>query len=483
LEEIGGFTQYAEIEDLPTSIELHARGYKSIYLNKDLCAGLSPESCEGYLNQRKRWTRAAMQIFLLKNPLFKKGLTVPQKLNYFATLYYFFLGIPRIIINAWPLTHLLIDIPPIVTTIIPILHYFAAYQLSITIAMNCFTERHRNFFFNDVYETIVSFPIAAAALSALFRPKKLQVTVTPKGEKFEKSHITRSLFPHMVLLGLLILGLGRGLSKINIDGLDDPGRIICAFWGAYNILVLLIAIISARELPQHRSSFRIDKQIKVELSLPDKVVSCVTREISDTGCCVILTKPEVLPNSEITLKLIGDSIEIADLKGKITRYDREEKRKFNLGIQFVDIDEATRQKIIRLIYSPADSWQEDHLPTKSIWSLFSTFLNSPLVIFVKDQILRRFTPRFNLALFCEIVLADKTIAGKTKNISTSGLLVNIPGNNELPEEIDITLMRQDKTVKLRGKVISNTPRGEETRIGVEFLEPYQGKNIWKELGY
>jgi len=483
LEAIGGFTQYADIEDLPTSIELHAKGYKSVYLDKDLCAGISPESCSGYINQRKRWTRAAMQVFILNNPIFKKGLTFAQKISYFYTLYYFFLGFPRIVIVAWPLTYLLIDIPPIISPIVPILHYFTAYQVSVTITMDCFTKRHRNFFFNDVYETVVSFPVAAAALSALLLPKKQQVTVTPKGERFEKSQITPSLYPHIVLFCLLLLGVGRGLYKINLGGFNDSGLIICSFWGAYNVLVLLIAILSAREQPQKRNSFRIDKQIKAELILPDKVVSCFTKEISDTGCCVMLTKAEILPESEITLKLIGSSAEINDLQGRITRYDREGKKAFNLGIEFTNIDEATRQKIIRLIYSPADSWQEDHLHEKSIWSSFSTFFSSPQILFVKDRILRRFTPRFNITLPCEIALPDKTITGRTKNISVTGLSLQVIGELKLPEEIDIKLMRQDKIARVRGKVIGNTFKGKETSIGVKFLEPYRGRDLWEELGY
>ncbi|HLF86291.1 MAG TPA: glycosyltransferase, partial [Nitrospiria bacterium] len=55
LEDIGGFKTETLTEDLHTSMELHSRGYKSYYVNKDLSAGLSPESYTSYLKQRKRW--------------------------------------------------------------------------------------------------------------------------------------------------------------------------------------------------------------------------------------------------------------------------------------------------------------------------------------------------------------------------------------------------------------------------------------------
>ena len=69
LQEIGGFQTKTLTEDLHTSMILHSKGYKSVYLKKILVAGLAPESYRSYLKQRQRWTRGGIQVFLMDNPL------------------------------------------------------------------------------------------------------------------------------------------------------------------------------------------------------------------------------------------------------------------------------------------------------------------------------------------------------------------------------------------------------------------------------
>lgn len=97
LDEIGGFRTEVAIEDLHTGMEIHSRGYESYFYNRILIGGLSPENFPSYLIQRSRWTRGGIQMFMLDNPLFKNGLTLPQRLSYFASIFYFFHSIPRLV--------------------------------------------------------------------------------------------------------------------------------------------------------------------------------------------------------------------------------------------------------------------------------------------------------------------------------------------------------------------------------------------------
>lgn len=54
LMEIGGFQTQTITEDIHTSMNLHARAYRSCYLNKVLSAGLMPETFDRDLKTRKR---------------------------------------------------------------------------------------------------------------------------------------------------------------------------------------------------------------------------------------------------------------------------------------------------------------------------------------------------------------------------------------------------------------------------------------------
>lgn len=83
LEDIGGFVEWNLVEDLTTSYELHARGWKSFYFPFPVTAGLAPGTIREVYQQRGQWCTDSMRIFFWDNPLFKKGLSWPRRLNHF----------------------------------------------------------------------------------------------------------------------------------------------------------------------------------------------------------------------------------------------------------------------------------------------------------------------------------------------------------------------------------------------------------------
>lgn len=84
---IGGFKVESITEDALTSICLLHKGYKAVYLNHKLQMGLTPWTFKGYLAQRDRWARGALQLIhktlfqVLFNP--KSHLTLYKRLMYF----------------------------------------------------------------------------------------------------------------------------------------------------------------------------------------------------------------------------------------------------------------------------------------------------------------------------------------------------------------------------------------------------------------
>jgi cellulose synthase (UDP-forming) len=57
LHHIGGIPTETITEDWATSIKLQAAGYKLLYLNEALSAGLSAATCGEFVQQRSRWAR------------------------------------------------------------------------------------------------------------------------------------------------------------------------------------------------------------------------------------------------------------------------------------------------------------------------------------------------------------------------------------------------------------------------------------------
>ncbi|NPA95903.1 MAG: glycosyltransferase, partial [Thermodesulfobacteria bacterium] len=106
LDRIGGISGVTVTEDAETSLELHSMGLRSAYFADPVTSGLSPETFRDFINQRTRWAQGMIQILLLKNPLFKYGLRLYQKVSYVNSCLYWFFGLARIVFIVAPLLYL-----------------------------------------------------------------------------------------------------------------------------------------------------------------------------------------------------------------------------------------------------------------------------------------------------------------------------------------------------------------------------------------
>lgn len=92
LVEVGGMCETNIAEDFLTSLLLHERGYKSYYVGEVLAEGLAPEDFLSYYKQQYRWARGSLEVIFTYNPLFNRGLTARQKIQYLASASYYLSG-------------------------------------------------------------------------------------------------------------------------------------------------------------------------------------------------------------------------------------------------------------------------------------------------------------------------------------------------------------------------------------------------------
>lgn len=106
LEEIGSFVTDALTEDYFTGVRLSAQGYRLIYLDEKLSAGLEPENIAAHATQRLRWTQGTLQAFFIEaNPLTIPGLTPIQRLAHLEGLLHWFTSISRVGFLIMPLAY------------------------------------------------------------------------------------------------------------------------------------------------------------------------------------------------------------------------------------------------------------------------------------------------------------------------------------------------------------------------------------------
>lgn len=117
VEDIGGMYTKSKSEDIWTSLMLHEKGYRSIYINKVLAIGKTPETIKAYSRQQLRWATGSFEIFLRRNPLGNKRLTADQRLQYFGTTTFYFNGFAVAILMLLPVLQIYFNLTPIALSI------------------------------------------------------------------------------------------------------------------------------------------------------------------------------------------------------------------------------------------------------------------------------------------------------------------------------------------------------------------------------
>ena len=99
LDSIGGFATGTATEDIHTSLRLHARGWKSVFVPEPLAVGLEAESLKEFFRQRRRWAAGSLGLLIRSSdsPLRARGLSWQQRLNYVNATLAHVLGLQKVV--------------------------------------------------------------------------------------------------------------------------------------------------------------------------------------------------------------------------------------------------------------------------------------------------------------------------------------------------------------------------------------------------
>jgi len=169
VESIGGMEIKSKSEDVWTSLHLHEKGFESIYISTVLAVGKTPETLMAYSKQQLRWATGSFEIFLRANPLTRRLLTVDQRLQYFATTSYYFVGFSVLLLLILPPLQIFFNLSPISTSI-PIWQWALLYSGFYVSQLVLAFYTMGGFKFKTLMLSNVSFPIYIKAFfNALLR--------------------------------------------------------------------------------------------------------------------------------------------------------------------------------------------------------------------------------------------------------------------------------------------------------------------------
>ncbi len=472
LVQVGGFATSSVTEDIHTTMLIHAAGYRSVYVRDVLAVGLSPESFESYLVQRKRWTKGHLQIFLSKdNPLFLKGLSFAQRIHYFASIYYFMLGPARIVFLAVPLFFLLFSIPPLLATLPDMVNFFGSHYVAALISFHLMVGKHRNPFWSDVYEAVMCFSLTRTLLETLSRPKSLFFNVTPKGQKFSESKMdVQSTFPHFILMALLGTGMILGCYRYILEPFALDALVISLVLGVYNLFVLSCAVFAGKESVQKRTSFRLKREMVCELEYDQQCIPARTSDISEEGVAIDHDQPIFLP-SEMTVHLYHQG-ENVTLKGLLVRNDLLSSGKSSIGIRFAPMDPEIYHRLTSLIYTDPKSWKVSGLDPVGFVRSLGDLVRAPISTFSNLKILRRSAPRIKRLLEAQLFIEGQSVRAGVEDVGSQGLRLVVPKEWTLfPETMHVQVSEGDRVVAFgEGQLAWKRSLSNETRLGVRWME-------------
>lgn len=479
LEEVGGFRTETVTEDIHTSMMIHAKGYRSCYLNKILAVGLMPETFESSIKQRIRWATGHLQILFQTNPFTMRGLTFPQRVGYFASIFYFCHGIPRLICLVAPLFALLFGIVPVTADVQSIINYFGSYYLATLVMLRTVSRGTRNAFWSDIYETADCVALSWVALKTALTPRKRRpFIITPKGMGQEKRGFSRFSYsvPHLVIMGLLVAGLITGV-RMWIEQVPVPGLGVSLFWGGVNLLMIGVAILSAAELPDWRNQFRIRRQLPCQLMARDKCLNGRLGDLNETGALMYANEQVLEDIQQLVFNIEGNKGEHLTLKAKICRQERVSSTEVEIGLKFIDIDDKQTEALIAMAFSDSSAWNQPETEPgifRSLWSVFRVFR----MVFVKSRTSHRRYLRAPYKQDCRLVFQNRILTVQLGKISPAGVSVNMSGTADLVEE-DGTLYVDTVVLKVHRKWAMQCD--DTVMAGFTVKQVEKGAEEWREI--
>ena len=114
IDDVGGMYTDSKSEDVWTSLMLHERGWRSVYIPDVLAVGDAPETIEDYTKQQLRWATGGFEILFTHNPLAPgRRLTLDQRLMYLVTATHYLTGIAPGVLLLVPALEVFFDLRPI----------------------------------------------------------------------------------------------------------------------------------------------------------------------------------------------------------------------------------------------------------------------------------------------------------------------------------------------------------------------------------
>ncbi|GAB3940209.1 hypothetical protein GCM10028805_01620 [Spirosoma harenae] len=249
LESIGGHAA-GLAEDMHTSMQLHAKGWKSLYVPSVLARGLVPSTLSAYYKQQLKWSRGVFELLVSTYPRLFRQFTWQQKLHYgviplhymsgFIFLINFIIPIIAVFFGVSPIEIDVVDFGlialPFVSAVVLIRHYAQEWVME---------DKERGFHVVGGLLTIGTWWVFITGFVYTIIRKNVPYIPTPKDNQ-EADNWALNI-PNLIVIGLSIAAGVYGLSK---DW--NPYNLAMAGFAVVNSLILSFTVLASRQMQFER---------------------------------------------------------------------------------------------------------------------------------------------------------------------------------------------------------------------------------------
>ncbi len=252
LDSIGGHAA-GLAEDMHTAMQLHAKGWKSVYVPKILTRGLVPATMSAYYKQQIKWARGTFELLFAVYPKLFSKFTWRQKIHYFTLPLYYLFGVFNLVDFAIPILALVLAEFPWYVPLGEFVVMFAPF-FCISICIRHFAQRwlhEKNesgfHMFGGILRTGTWWVFSLGLIYSIFRIKVPYIP-TPKDDKPQNNYLLN--LPNITVCVISIWAIYY--SQLEYGHLyDNPYVQMMALFSLVNVSILGGIILIGQEKWMH----------------------------------------------------------------------------------------------------------------------------------------------------------------------------------------------------------------------------------------
>lgn len=355
LDSIGGVADATITEDIHTTVRLHAKGWNTLFVDEELAFGQAPLTIHAFLLQRLRWAQGTMQLYRSKeSPFWVAGLTLSQRLSYFASFRAYMEAIQKFILILTPPAILLLGIFPMRVGALDFILHWTPYFLVSLWANRSQGRGYFRYFQTEKYNLLKMVTFLQSFLALI--PFKLTFKVTPKslqGDEVAQEQAEMRIF--MALLGLLLGATISGLAQLQrlvLAGLPAGLVAIALIWAVFNAGILALAIEDVLTHKHQRKAARFDFHAPATLRSPTatKTIAARIKDLSEYGASLHVRDQSKLPKGAWKLAFKTPEGKTLQIPFKVSGYQRLQDGTTEIGVEFESMPPKLRRSLLTLLY-------------------------------------------------------------------------------------------------------------------------------------